>query len=146
VVAARVAVAEEAAARAAAAMAEVAMDVVKGTAAVGRARRKILQVEVDQTTHRPSEPRCGRGVSVAGAGRYCGCVSGGIRGFSWAVHLVMSLGIHCWYCSRFGGVRKQMRNWLAERLGPAYRICLRLRTVLEDRTVTNRITKLRLGS
>ena len=53
---ARVAVAEEAAARAAA-VAEVAMDVVKGTAAVGRARREILQVEVDQTTHRPSEPR-----------------------------------------------------------------------------------------
>ena len=55
---ARVAVAEEAAARAAAAVAEVAMDVVKGTAAVGRARREILQVEVDQTTHRPSEPLC----------------------------------------------------------------------------------------
>ena len=54
---ARVAVAEEAAARAAA-VAEVAMDVVKGTAAVGRARREILQVEVDQTTHRPSEPLC----------------------------------------------------------------------------------------
>ena len=61
---ARVAVAEEAAARAAAAVAEVAMDVVKGTAAVGRARREILQVEVDQTTHRPSEPLVSRSAGV----------------------------------------------------------------------------------
>ena len=41
-------------------MAAVVLDVAKGTPADGRARREILQVEVDQTTHRPR-------VRVAGA-------------------------------------------------------------------------------